>query len=65
MFVRRDKIIVLIQTDLPDPVVPAISKCGINDKSLTIGMPDILFPSAIGSFMSLFLKSLVFKISLK
>ena len=36
----------LIQTDLPDPVVPAISKCGIEDKSLTIGLPEI-FDDAI------------------
>ena len=42
-----------------------IGNSRVHDKSLTIGMPDILFPSAIGSFMSLFLKSLLFKISLK
>ena len=57
--------IVFIHTDLPDPVVPAISKCGIEDKSPTIGLPDILLPSAIGNLMSFFLKSLLFKISLK
>ena len=28
---------VFIQTDLPDPVVPAISKCGIEVKSAIIG----------------------------
>ena len=47
MTIKRDKIIVLIQTDLPEPVVPAISKCGIEDKSPTIGLPEILLPSAI------------------
>ena len=41
---RSDKIIVFIQTDFPDPVVPAISKWGIDDKSLTIGFPEIFFP---------------------
>jgi len=56
---------VLMQTDLPDPVVPAISKWGIDDKSPTIGLPEILFPNAIGNLMSLFLKSGLFKISLK
>ena len=45
---NKDKIIVLIQTDLPDPVVPAINKCGIEVKSPTIGMPEMLFPSAMG-----------------
>ena len=54
--------IVLIQTDFPDPVVPAISRCGIKAKSPTIGFPEIFFPSAIGSFMSFFLKSRLFKI---
>ena len=50
----RDKIIVLIQTDLPDPVVPAISKWGIEDKSPTIGLPEIFLPKAIGNLISLF-----------
>ena len=54
-----------MQTDLPDPVVPAISRWGIDDKSPTIGLPEILFPNAIGNLMSLFLKSGLFKISLK
>ena len=57
--------IVLIQTDFPDPVVPAISKWGIEDKSPTIGTPEILFPRAIGNLISLFLKSGLVKISLK
>ena len=62
---RRDKIIVFIQTDLPEPVVPAINKWGIDDKSPTIGLPEILFPKAIGNFISFFLKSESLKISFK
>ena len=49
-----DKIIVLIQTDLPEPVVPAISKCGIEVRSPIIGFPEMLFPKAIGNFISFF-----------
>ena len=45
---------VFMQTDLPDPVVPAIRRWGIDDKSPTIGLPEILFPSAIGNLISLF-----------
>ena len=45
----------LIHTDFPDPVVPAISKWGIVDRSPTNGNPDILFPKAIGSFISFLL----------
>ena len=41
-----------MQIDLPDPVVPAISKCGIEDKSPVIGEPEISFPNAIGRAMS-------------
>ena len=54
-----------MHTDLPDPVVPAINKCGIEDKSPTIGLPDIFLPKAIGNLISFFLKSGLFKISLK
>ena len=62
---KRDKIIVFIQTDLPEPVVPAISKCGIEARSPTMGVPDILLPKAIGNLISFFLKSVSFNISLK
>ena len=55
----------LIQTDFPDPVVPAINKCGIEAKSPTIGFPEIFLPSAIGNLISFFLKSALAKISLK
>ena len=47
--------IVLIQTDFPEPVVPAINKCGIEAKSPTIGIPDIFLPRATGNLIS-FLK---------
>ena len=45
-----------IQTDFPDPVVPAINRCGIDVRSPTTGAPEILFPSAIGSLISLLVK---------
>ena len=45
-----------MQTDLPDPVVPAISKCGIELKSPITGIPEILLPNAIGRLKSLFPK---------
>jgi hypothetical protein len=46
--------IVLMQTDFPDPVVPAIRRCGIEAKSPIIGMPDIFLPRAIGNLISFF-----------
>ena len=46
---------VFIQTDFPEPVVPAISRWGIEDKSPIMGWPDILFPRAIGNIRSLLL----------
>ena len=49
---NKDKIIVLMHTDFPDPVVPATKRCGIEDKSATIDVPKILFPRAIGKFFS-------------
>ena len=54
-----------MQTDLPEPVVPAINKWGIDAKSPIIGIPEIFLPKAIGNLISLFLKSWWFKISLK
>ena len=46
---------VLMHTDFPEPVVPAINKCVIVERSLTTGTPEILFPNAIGNFISLLL----------
>ena len=60
-----DNIKVLIQTDFPDPVVPAINKWGIEAKSPIIGKPDILLPRVIGILISLFKNSLLLIISLK
>ena len=41
----RLRIMVLIATDLPEPVVPAISACGIFARSATTGSPAISLPS--------------------
>ena len=46
--------IVFIQTDFPEPVVPAISKWGIEKRSPIIELPEILFPRAIGNFISFY-----------
>ena len=40
---------VLMVTDLPVPVAPAISRCGILARSATTGFPSRSRPSAIGS----------------
>ena len=54
-----------MQTDFPEPVVPAINKCGIEVRSPTKEIPDILFPSAIGSLISFLTKLELEIISLK
>ena len=36
----------LMPTDLPEPVVPATSKCGIFARSATTGIPAISLPRA-------------------
>ena len=41
-----------MQTDLPEPVVPAINRCGIEAKSLTTGTPEMFLPKAIGNLIS-------------
>ena len=38
--------IVLIQTDLPEPVVPAIRRWGIFARSNVAISPDVVFPTA-------------------
>ena len=48
---RIDAIIVWIDTDLPVPVAPAISRCGIIARSAAIGRPAISLPSAIVSWL--------------
>ena len=42
--------IVLIHTDFPEPVVPAINKCGIWVKSNVAISPLVVFPSARVNF---------------
>ena len=46
---KSESSIVFMQTDLPDPVVPAINKWGIVDKSTTSALPAIFFPKQMGS----------------
>ena len=45
-----DKIIAFTPTDLPEPVVPATSKCGARAKSVTTGAPVMSCPNAKVSF---------------
>ena len=47
---NNDKIIALMPTDLPDPVVPATNKWGIFARSTTTGYPAIFLPRHTGSF---------------
>ena len=42
-------IIVFTQTDYPEPIVPATSKCGSLARSATYGVPDVVLPNASGS----------------
>ena len=42
--IRIDEIRLAMQTLLPEPVVPAISKCGILVRSLTSAWPDASLP---------------------
>ena len=42
----------LTPTDLPEPVVPATSRCGMRARSTTIGSPPIVLPSVIGNCAS-------------
>ena len=39
-----DMMIVLMQTDLPDPVVPAIRQCGMSHRSVMSGSPLASLP---------------------
>ena len=54
-----------MQTDLPEPVVPAINKWGIEARSPTIGIPEMFLPKAIGNLISRLAKSVFERISLK
>ena len=46
---RMDRIMVFRPTDLPEPVVPATSKCGILARSATTGSPPMVLPSTTDS----------------
>ena len=41
-----------MQTDFPEPVVPAIKRCGIFDKSKVAISPDVVLPTARANFDS-------------
>ena len=40
---------VLIATDLPEPVVPATSRCGMRARSAITGSPPMVLPRQRGS----------------
>src|SRR3990172_6757673 len=42
---RIEVSIVLMQPDLPEPVVPAISTCGIRARSVQTALPEMSLPS--------------------
>ena len=46
---RMDMIMALMDTDLPEPVVPPMSKCGIFARSDMIERPSTSLPTAIMS----------------
>ena len=50
-------------TDLPEPVVPANNKCGILDKSVITGAPEISLPKPSVSFDEKFSKTADLSIS--
>ena len=45
---------VFINTDFPEPVVPATKRCGVLLKSITSIFPDISLPIQIGIFKKYF-----------
>ena len=42
-----------MQPDLPDPVVPAISRCGMRARSVQTALPEMSFPSQTDSGLAL------------
>ena len=48
---------VLMATDLPDPVVPATSRCGMRARSTMTASPPIVLPSAMASLCLDWVKS--------
>ena len=59
------QIIVLIQTDFPDPVVPAMSRCGILAKFSVLISPVVVLPIAKVSKDSALANSVLFTTDLK
>src|ERR1700730_8896318 len=47
---NRLKIMVLMATDLPEPVVPAINRCGMRARSTITGSPPMVVPRQSGNF---------------
>ena len=47
----------LMQTDFPDPVVPATRRCGVLATSMTIESPVMVFPRTIGILKNLALRA--------
>ncbi len=47
-----DRIMALTPTDLPEPVVPATSRCGMRTRSVKTGVPLMLLPSTSGRMAS-------------
>ena len=54
-----------MHTDLPDPVVPAINRCGIFDKSNVLISPIVVLPIANVNNESALANSWLFTIDLK
>jgi hypothetical protein len=48
-----DVMMVFTHTDLPEPVAPAMSRCGIFARSFTTARPSRSLPSAMGSAIGL------------
>ena len=44
---------VLMATDLPEPVVPAMSRCGMRERSTITASPPMVLPRQSGSFAAL------------
>ena len=42
-----------MQPDLPEPVVPAISRCGMRARSHQTAVPEMSFPSQTASGLAL------------
>ncbi|MCY1244374.1 hypothetical protein D9M72_574450 [compost metagenome] len=55
----------LMATDLPEPVVPATSRCGIFASSAMTGSPPMVLPRQIGSLNPVRAKSWLSIISRK